>query len=233
MLEVKVNWGGGDAGKLTELFVCCWQQSLYTRIPSQFLYITHEALMSVGTIRLAVGHWSPISFVLYLFTGFVLEGFDLPYSKNALGSVISCVTAELPHDKPRFVHALHTPCVCVCVCVCCQSNFWSKLICFLLPADIFTALERGVDVFDSSYCLTAAEKGLALTYHNSLSDALPDTQSTGACGLELDLCQSQYAADFNPILSGCCCYGCSYYSRAYIHHLLSTKELLGQILLMV
>ena len=51
------------------------------------------------------------------FAGFVLEGFDLPHSKESLASVIDCTTSILPQDKPRFVHGLHTPCVCVCVCV--------------------------------------------------------------------------------------------------------------------
>ena len=34
------------------------------------------------------------------------------------------------------------------------------------PADIFTAVECGVDVFDSSYIYTATERGYALTYPN-------------------------------------------------------------------
>ena len=37
--------------------------------------------------------------------------------------------------------------------------------------------------------------------------------------------------DFNPVLEGCCCYCCQNHTRAYINHLLNTKELLANVLL--
>ena len=41
---------------------------------------------------------------------------------------------------------------------------------YCLKGDIFTALESGVDVFESSYPYTASERGLAVTFMNTLRE---------------------------------------------------------------
>ena len=126
-------------------------------------------------------------------------------------------------------------CVYVCVCVCVE-------VCSILSSstvDIFTALEHGVDVFDSSHCFTAADHGCALLYPNKSSLTpqhsldITDCRITQTPKLEMDLSQVRYVSDFNPILPECACYTCRHHSRAYIHHLLLSKELLGGILLMM
>ena len=42
----------------------------------------------------------------------------------------------------------------------------------------------------------------------------------------------RYAEEFKPIMDNCKCYSCLHHTRAYIHHLLVTKELLAHTLLM-
>ena len=42
-----------------------------------------------------------------------------------------------------------------------------------------------------------------------------------------------YARDFSPVDSECDCYTCKNFSRAYIRHLLNTKEILGVELLSI
>ncbi len=42
-----------------------------------------------------------------------------------------------------------------------------------------------------------------------------------------------YKEDFNPIDAGCKCLCCQKHTRAYIYHLINTKELLSSILLMM
>lgn len=37
--------------------------------------------------------------------------------------------------------------------------------------------------------------------------------------------------DSKPILEGCQCYCCKNHTRAYVHHLLQTHEILGSVLL--
>lgn len=108
-------------------------------------------------------------------------------------------------------------------------------------ADIFAALECGIDVFESSYALTATEKGCALTYPNSMSrvvasddDVTKRENLSAECdNFEINLNDTKYAHCFEPLLPCCTCYTCVNYTAAYVHHLLVTKELLAGILLMM
>lgn len=43
----------------------------------------------------------------------------------------------------------------------------------------------------------------------------------------------RYQDDFGPLLEGCTCYCCQRHTRAYVHHLLVTNELLAGVLLMM
>lgn len=43
----------------------------------------------------------------------------------------------------------------------------------------------------------------------------------------------RYHDDFGPLLEGCSCYCCQRHTRAYVHHLLVTNELLAGVLLMM
>jgi hypothetical protein len=52
-----------------------------------------------------------------------------------------------------------------------------------------------------------------------------------AGGALLDLWDSCYVRDVRPLLSGCACHACRHHTRAYLHHLLKAKEMLGEILL--
>ena len=49
----------------------------------------------------------------------------------------------------------------------------------------------------------------------------------------MNLKNSQYARDFGPLDPACSCTTCTEYSRAYLRHLVSMKEMLGSILLSV
>lgn len=45
----------------------------------------------------------------------------------------------------------------------------------------------------------------------------------------LNLWLTQYSEDPRPISSTCGCFACARHSRAYVHHLLQTREILGQV----
>lgn len=47
----------------------------------------------------------------------------------------------------------------------------------------------------------------------------------------LNLWDEEYVRDRRPLMKGCGCLACSKHTRAYIHHLLKSKELLAEILL--
>lgn len=101
----------------------------------------------------------------------------------------------------------------------------------VFTGELLLALEEGVDVYDASLPYTASQRGLAMvaqwkTMDGMASISAPDGQET------IDLQQERYASDFQPLLPGCPCPTCASHSRAYVHHLLETRELLAGVLLM-
>jgi len=78
------------------------------------------------------------------------------------------------------------------------------------PPDIVRAIGVGVDCFDSIYPTSNARHGSLLTKKGRIA-----------------IKKIQYKQDFNPIEENCGCETCRKYSRAYVHHLLRTHELLG------
>jgi queuine tRNA-ribosyltransferase len=78
------------------------------------------------------------------------------------------------------------------------------------PPDIIKAIGEGVDAFDSIYPTSNARHGSLFT-------------RTG----RIDIKKIKYKHDFGPIDDDCGCEVCKNYSKAYIHHLLRTHELLG------
>lgn len=50
---------------------------------------------------------------------------------------------------------------------------------------------------------------------------------------EINLADKCYFEDDTCLFAGCACYTCTHHVRAYLHHLLVTKEMLAQVLLMI
>jgi queuine tRNA-ribosyltransferase len=82
------------------------------------------------------------------------------------------------------------------------------------PEDLLAAVSAGIDMFD---CV------------------MPTRNGRNACAFTEDgplrLRNSQHKRDSAPLESGCDCYACRNFSRAYLHHLFLTKEMLGPTLL--
>ena len=100
-------------------------------------------------------------------------------------------------------------------------------ICPLLPEDrprylmgigtlreIAIAVANGVDLFDCVIPTRLGRHGSALVN-----------------GETWNLRNSRFKDDYSPLDSSCSCEACTGYSRAYIHHLIRNKELLGLTLL--
>ncbi|GFG40511.1 hypothetical protein Cfor_07575 [Coptotermes formosanus] len=81
------------------------------------------------------------------------------------------------------------------------------------PEAVLNMVELGIDAFDSSYAYIVTERGGALIFQNAVTNL--------------------YAADFTPISRSCSCLTCQKHTRAYVHHLLNTRELLGPVLLTI
>lgn len=82
------------------------------------------------------------------------------------------------------------------------------------PDDIMEAVRRGIDMFDCVMPTRAGRTARAFT-------------STGI----LNLRNSRFSAEGAPLDEMCYCPACRNHSRAYLHHLFRTNEMLGPILL--
>ena len=78
------------------------------------------------------------------------------------------------------------------------------------PQDILEGIASGVDFFDCVLPTRNGRNGQAFTSYGTLN-----------------LKNASCAKDPDPIEDGCSCSACGGYSRAYLHHLLKAKEILG------
>jgi queuine tRNA-ribosyltransferase len=78
------------------------------------------------------------------------------------------------------------------------------------PADIVYAVSQGIDMFDCVLPTRNARNGWLYT-RNGL----------------IKLRNSRYRLDTSPPDEQCDCYTCRHFSRAYLHHLQRTNEILG------
>jgi queuine tRNA-ribosyltransferase subunit QTRTD1 len=51
-------------------------------------------------------------------------------------------------------------------------------------------------------------------------------------GQTINLWDDNFCDDIRPLLAECQCYSCQNHTRAYVHHLLKTHEMLATVLLM-
>jgi queuine tRNA-ribosyltransferase len=84
------------------------------------------------------------------------------------------------------------------------------------PTSMLQAIALGVDMFDCVLPTRTARTGTAFSF-------------TG----RMNLRNAKYARDFGPLDAQCSCPTCTTYTRAYLRHLVSTKEMLGSTLLSV
>lgn len=166
--------------------------------------------------------------------GFLLDGFHgNPATLETRLHLLSSVTAELPEDKPRLICGVSR------------------------PDEVLECIERGVDLFESFFPYLVTERGCALTFSFDYQPNPEETllQQNGTqeeiksadqiekikitdcnqemTSFEINLKEKRYQEDFNPLVRGCSCYSCKNHTRAYIHHLLVTNELLAGVLLMM
>jgi queuine tRNA-ribosyltransferase len=81
------------------------------------------------------------------------------------------------------------------------------------PDDLVGAVERGIDMFDCVLPTRSGRNGQAFTWDGPLN-----------------LRNARFAEDTGPLDERCQCPVCTTYSRAYIHHLVKSGEMLGAML---
>ena len=81
------------------------------------------------------------------------------------------------------------------------------------PDDLVGAVERGIDMFDCVLPTRSGRNGQAFTWNGPLN-----------------LRNAKHAEDTGPLDEKCTCNVCQTYSRAYLHHLQKSGEILGAML---
>ena len=82
------------------------------------------------------------------------------------------------------------------------------------PDDLVGAVERGIDMFDCVLPTRSGRNGQGFTWNGPLN-----------------LRNARHAEDTGPLDDRCACDVCGTYSRAYLHHLHKSGEILGAMLL--
>ncbi|MBL4718259.1 MAG: tRNA guanosine(34) transglycosylase Tgt [Erythrobacter sp.] len=82
------------------------------------------------------------------------------------------------------------------------------------PDDLVGAVERGVDMFDCVLPSRSGRNGQAFTWHGPIN-----------------LRNARFVEDQEPLDSRCTCDTCGTYTRAYLHHLVKSQEILGAMLM--
>ncbi|MFY9589229.1 tRNA guanosine(34) transglycosylase Tgt [Rickettsia endosymbiont of Halotydeus destructor] len=82
------------------------------------------------------------------------------------------------------------------------------------PLDIIGAVERGIDMFDCVIPTRSGRNGQAFTKYGTVN-----------------IRNSKYADDNEPLEFDCPCPACTNYTKAYLHHLVRIGEILGSMLM--
>ena len=99
------------------------------------------------------------------------------------------------------------------------------------PQEILRQTQLGIDIFTVPFINATSDGGIALTFSFPPPD--PDTIGTTPLPLGMDMSSQDNQVSLEPLREGCTCYTCTRHHRAYIHHLLNAKEMLGWTLLQI
>ncbi|KAH3757628.1 Mannosidase, beta A, lysosomal [Pelomyxa schiedti] len=133
-----------------------------------------------------------------------IAGLGLGEDVRQRGEIVDVVVKTMPAQCLRVIHGIG------------------------IPEEVLDLVQRGVDLFTNNYASYMASWGYALIFHVGTSE--PSKPST-LDKHKINLNDNMYFMDFQPFVVGCTCYACRTYTRAYVHHLLLTHEMLANILL--
>jgi len=118
------------------------------------------------------------------FAGYAIGGLSVGETPQMMYEMVDCTVGELPLEKPRYLMGSGP------------------------PADIFEAVERGIDMFD---CV--------MPTRNARNASLMTSQGV------VIIKNAEYATDFSPPDPECGCPTCLNYTRAYLRHLFKAGEI--------
>ncbi|KAI1127889.1 tRNA-guanine transglycosylase [Nemania abortiva] len=97
------------------------------------------------------------------------------------------------------------------------------------PQEILRQVHLGIDVFSLPFLNSISDAGIALSF----TFPPPSDSSDGIKSLGINMWSSEHETAVKPLVEGCKCYACTKHHRAFMHHLLNAKEMLGWTLLQV
>ncbi|KAF2073195.1 hypothetical protein CYY_005477 [Polysphondylium violaceum] len=137
-------------------------------------------------------------------SGYVLGSFGTGESNQERAEILEKVLEKLPKEKLKIISGVGS------------------------PEEILCCVEQGIDVFSTNYPNLMTEWGNALTFTFKLDQFKSVNNSN-----KINLWDTKYVIDTTPLVKDCPCFTCTQHTKAYIHHLLNTHEMLAQVLLTI
>lgn len=132
------------------------------------------------------------------FDGYSVGGLAVDHETRDMWKTVKLMGEILPQQKPRYLMGVGT------------------------PDDIYKAMRMGMDMFDCVLPTRLARHGSVYVKNQELKTKVQDHYKL------INLLNSKYRTDPKIIEEGCNCPACSGgFSRAYISHLIRSKEILG------
>ncbi|KAI7838261.1 hypothetical protein COHA_007950 [Chlorella ohadii] len=177
-------------------------------------------------------------------SGYVLGGLGTGESPEQRQQIVQAVLQRLPAGAPRMLSSVGTP--------------EEILEAVAQGIDLFDTAYL-LDVTNGGYALafplsqeadeaeqqrrqqqqrgSAAEAAVgAAAVAAAAAAGVVGKRAADECGRDdskINLWALAYRTDRRPLLPGCTCFACANHTRAYVHHLLQTHEMTGQVLLEV
>ncbi|EHK27403.1 uncharacterized protein TRIVIDRAFT_35077 [Trichoderma virens Gv29-8] len=95
------------------------------------------------------------------------------------------------------------------------------------PQEVLRQVSLGIDICAMSFANSTSDAGVAMTF------SFPPPSVDEVRPLGTNMWSPEHSTAVVPLVEGCQCYTCSKHHRAYLHHLLNAKEMLGWNLLQI
>ena len=110
------------------------------------------------------------------------------------------------------------------------------------PIDVLHGLSLGIDCFEVDYPFYLAENFQAFCFEkfdfmknnfDGVEKTISDKKFEKKKAKVIDLTKGEFEFDKGPIWKGCQCYSCQNHTRAYVYHLIKSKEMTANVLLTI
>ncbi|MCK5085478.1 tRNA guanosine(34) transglycosylase Tgt, partial [Candidatus Parcubacteria bacterium] len=136
------------------------------------------------------------------FDGFAIGGVSVGEPSKKMLDAVNWTVPLLPRDKPRYLMGVGK------------------------PEEIVASVARGIDMFDCVIPTRNARHGTLYKF-KTRSEKIKISRDPGKFYEIIHITNKKFSSDEKPIDRNCECFTCQNYSRAYLRHLFSAKELLA------